>query len=329
VTAAVSLCCGLLPAQTPAAAPAPAALTFEVAAIKPAPPLDPMKIMQGKMHIGMTVNAARVDIGNLSLADLVRMAYKVKPYQVTGPDWMGAQRFDIQAKMPEGATKEQVPEMLQALLAERFKLVIHRDTKEHSVYALIVGKNGLKIKPSEPEAPPPAANAEAAPDGPPGKGGMVIGSGENQVRVTQNTDKSTTVTGGQVGQMKIAMADGVMRMEFAKMSMAKLTDMLSGLVDRPVIDMTELKGDFQVALALSMEEMAVVARKSAAAAGITLPMPPARAAADAAAVPSAAASAPSSSAFNAVQQLGLKLDSRKAPIEMIVIDHLEKSPTEN
>ena len=72
----------------------------------------------GKMHVGMKVDAARVDIGYLSLADLIMTAYKVKAHQVVGPDWMRTDRFDILAKMPEGATKEQVPEMLQGLLAD-------------------------------------------------------------------------------------------------------------------------------------------------------------------------------------------------------------------
>jgi uncharacterized protein (TIGR03435 family) len=327
--AAAMICCGLLQAQTPAPP-----LTFEVAAIKTAPPLDAAKIMSGKLKIGMTVNAGRVDIGNLSLADLIRMAYKVKPYQITGPDWMPAQRFDIQAKMPEGATKEQVPEMLQALLAERFKLAIHRDSKEHAVYALVVGKGGAKMKESEPEAPvKPAVEGEAPPAGPPGKGGMVVGTGEGQVRVNQSSDgKGTTISGGPMGQMKMQMVDGQMRMEFAKMSMERLAEMLSGMVDRPVVDMTELKGNFQVSLALSMEDLGNIARKNAAAAGMSLPMggPGAGAGAgDASRTPSSAASAPTSSAFGAVQQLGLKLDSRKAPVEMIVIDHLEKTPTEN
>src|SRR5579871_3603130 len=194
LAAAIAVFCGVLPAQT-----APAPLTFEVAAIKPAPPIEPAKIMAGKMKIGMTVNQARVDIGNLSLADLIRIAFKMRPYQVNGPDWMGSQRFDIQAKMPEGATKEQVPEMLQGLLAERFKLSFHRDSKEHSVYALVVGKTGIKMKEAEPDpAPKPPADAEGTPPQPPGKGGMVIGSGENQVRVTQNSDgKGSTITGGQ------------------------------------------------------------------------------------------------------------------------------------
>ena len=65
--------------QPPAAAPA---LAFEVASIKPAPPIDPAKIMGGKLHIGMSIDAARVDIGSLSLADLIRIAYKIKPHQL-------------------------------------------------------------------------------------------------------------------------------------------------------------------------------------------------------------------------------------------------------
>ncbi len=95
---------------------------FEVASVKPAAPLDRSQMLSGQMHVGMKIDAARVDIGGMSLADLIRVAYRVKPYQVSGPDWMAPERFDVLAKMPEGATREQVPEMLQALLAERFKL---------------------------------------------------------------------------------------------------------------------------------------------------------------------------------------------------------------
>src|SRR5579871_4621693 len=105
-----------LVAQSPSAAPA-----FEVASIKPSPPLDPSKLIAGTMHIGVSIDSARVDIGSTSLADLIRIAYRVKPYQVSGPDWMKAQRFDIMAKIPDGVSKDMVPEMLQGLLADRFK----------------------------------------------------------------------------------------------------------------------------------------------------------------------------------------------------------------
>src|SRR5580693_752688 len=141
--------------------PAPT-LEFEVASIKPAGTLDPAKMMSGEMHVGFKVEGARVDIGFLSLSDLIGIAYKVKSYQISGPDWMAAQRFDIMAKLPEGATKEQAPEMLQALLAERFKLTIHRSSKENQIYALVVGKNGPKLKESPPDEPAPAADGAAA-----------------------------------------------------------------------------------------------------------------------------------------------------------------------
>ena len=132
-------------------------LTFEVASIKPAGALDPVAIASGKMRIGMKVDGAICDIASFSLHDLIRTACELKDYQITGPDWLGtpmsAQRFNLQATMPEGATEKQVPQMLQALLADRFKLVFHRESKEHSVYALIVGKGGSKLRNPSPMLP--------------------------------------------------------------------------------------------------------------------------------------------------------------------------------
>ena len=155
-------------AQTPAPPPTPP-LAFEVASIKPAGPLDPVAIQQGKLRLGMKVDGAICDIESFSLKDLIRTAYEVKDYQITGADSLGsamdAQRFNIQATMPAGATEKQVPQMLQALLAERFKLVVHRETKDQSVYALVVAKGGPKLKDSEPDPPAPDTPPEA-PDTP-------------------------------------------------------------------------------------------------------------------------------------------------------------------
>src|ERR1035441_9283141 len=148
------LAAGTALGQTPA---------FEVASVKPAAPLDRSQMLSGQMHVGMKVDAARVDIGSMSLAELIRVAYRVKAYQVSGPDWMASERFDVLAKLPEGASSGQVPEMLQALLAERFKLSVHRESKEHAVYALVVGKNGPKLKESAPDADAPAANDDVNP----------------------------------------------------------------------------------------------------------------------------------------------------------------------
>jgi uncharacterized protein (TIGR03435 family) len=312
-------------AQAPAAAPA-----FEVATIKPAPALDPSKIATGQLHLGMNTDAGRVDIGFLSLSDLIRTAYRVKQFQLSGPGWMSEQRWDIQATIPEGASADQVPEMLQALLADRFKLTIHRSTTEHSIYALIVGKNGSKLK----EAVPDPAAAPAPTDGQaathPAKGETVIGSGENQVRVSADpAGRGAKVTSPKFGQMKISMGDaGAMHMEFSKMKMADLADILSPFVDHPVLDMTELKGSYQVGLDLTMEDLMKVARSAGMGGGVPVAqfqLPGATAAGS----PLNAASTPSGSVFSAIEKLGLKLDPRKAPVEMIVVDHLEKTPTEN
>jgi uncharacterized protein (TIGR03435 family) len=328
-------------AQNPAAAPA-----FEVASIKPSGPLDPGKIGTGKFHIGMSIDAARVDIGGLPLRDLICIAYRLKPYQVSGPDWMSGQRFDVVATIPEGASKDKVPEMLQALLVERFKLTIHRDTKEHSVYALVVGKNGLKMKESTPGADPPAATAATpatpgaatpapppppAPPAPatPGKNTFVFNAGDNQMRVNRSSDGSgASVSGGPLGNMKMTRGEGgTMRMEFSKMNMPALADMLARFLDRPVVDMTELKGTYQVALDLSMDEMLHMASRSGV---MSVGMAPAPGGAGDGGRPADAASTPSGSTiFASVQQMGLKLEPRKSPVEILVVDHLEKAPSEN
>ena len=304
-------------AQTPAAP----ALTFEVASIKPAGPLDPVAIASGKMRIGMKVDGAICDIASFSLRDLIRTAYEVKDYQITGPDWLGsnpmsAPRFNIQATMPEGATEKQVPQMLQALLADRFKLVIHRDTEDHSVYALIVAKSGSKLKESEPDPAAPETPEE------PKKGETVMGQGSSQVRISGNMadGKGVTVKGGPQGQMKMSMVDGKMHMQAAKMNMSMLCEFASRFVDRPVVDLTELKGNYQVALDLSMDDLKNIAK----AAGVVMP-----AGGGDGKGPAEASDPSGSSIFLSLQQMGLKLEARKAPLEVIVIDHLEKAPTEN
>jgi uncharacterized protein (TIGR03435 family) len=319
-------------------APAAAPLAFEVASIKPSGPLDPMAIMSGKAHVGMSVDKARVDIGMTSLMGLICLAYKVKPYQVKGgADWLNTERFDIQAKLPEGASKDQVPEMLQALLAERFKLALHRDTKETPVYALVVGKGGPKMKEAAPDpaVPPPAAtDAAAAPSGPgdaapasppPAKGELVVGSGDTQVRMKQS-GTGMTVSSKQTGPMRVSVQNGVIHMEAEQMTMEMLTVTLSQYLDRPVVDLTELKGKYQMALDITLAD----AMRVAAKAGLNMPMAAPGPAGGAARSPADEASDPSgSSLFTSVQQLGLKLEARKLPYEFIMIDHLEKTPTEN
>jgi len=307
--AALMVAAGFASAQTPAP-------QFEVASIRPAGSIV-AQAASGQFHVGMKIDAARVDIGSMSLLDLIRAAYRVQPYQVAGPDWMKTERFDILAKMPEGASKDQVPEMLQALLAERFKLTIHRDNKEQPVYVLMVAKGGPKLKESPAEADPaPAAEGDDK--------SAIIGTGQGNISVARE-GRGAVVRGGPMGTTRVSMGpNGVMHLEADKMTMPGFVEMLSRFVDRPVVDMTELKGTYQIGIDVTMDDLRNVAR----AAGMTMPL--GRAGAEPGRTPTDEASEPpGTSIYATVQQLGLKLEARKSPVEMIVVDHIEKTPTDN
>ena len=122
---------------------------FEVASVKLAP--SPQSCPECRRQLDS--DPGRIDYRNIQLVEVIRQAYSVT-YELepgTGPPSIWSERYDIQAKIPPGASKGQVPLMLQTLLEERFKLVAHREKKQRPVYALVVGKDGLKIGPASPE----------------------------------------------------------------------------------------------------------------------------------------------------------------------------------
>jgi uncharacterized protein (TIGR03435 family) len=181
-------------------------------------------------------------------------------YQISaGPSWMDSDsdRFDIVANAPgeSAPTGDDVRRMLQSLLADRFQLKLHRETQERPVYALVVAKNGPKLKESGPDK-----------------------------------EFSTTVRGSQTAQLTMTKA-----------TMEQLAIQLSGSgLDRPVLDKTGLAGHYDIALNWIPEYAG----------------PP-------------ASDSNSVNVFTAVQeQLGLRLEPQKAPVEILVIDHAEK-PSEN
>jgi len=302
-------------------------VSFEVASIKASGPLDPAAILAGKAHFGIYINKARVDIGNVNLMGLICWAYNVKPNEIAGnPDWlnvgMNADRFDILAKIPDGAGESQVPEMMQTLLAQRFHLQAHREKRDLHVYVLVVGKSGSKLKEADPE---PAETAQAA-DGSsaepaPAKGEVSFGNGENRVSM-KPTSRGMAINTKETGPMRIVPAAGSLRMEADRMSMETFAGLLSQYLGRPVVDQTELKGKYRVSLEIAMDTVMTMARNM----GMNAP-----GATNSAATPADAASEPSSgsSLFAAVQQLGLRLESRKLPYDIVVIDHVERIPTEN
>jgi len=257
---------------------APGNVTFEVASIKPAAPSPP-----GRMRIGMNSDAGMLRYINVSLKDCIRVAYRVKDFQVKGPDWIDSARFDILAKLPAGSSQDQIPERLQALLADRFKLTSHRDTKEHAIYALVTSKGGPKLKPAE----VPAGDGAAA-GGNSGRGGMPRGAMTIQVD-------------GAGAHLKAPSA-----------TLATLAEMISRFSERPVVDMTGIEGQYDFDLVFSPETMR----------GMRMP------AGGAAPAPDAPAEG-AGSIYDSVQRYGLKLEPRKAPMEFVIVDHIEKAPTEN
>lgn len=217
------------------------ALRFEVASIKR------HKAEPGPGTSSMTVTGGRMTCSNVSLRKLIVNGFGVKDYQVSGPDWMGTESYDIVATLPAESRGDQLLPMVQNLLADRFHLQYHRETKEMPVYAVVVAKGGIKMTPVE------------------------FGRG------------STSSSSGH--------------MDATRIPIQKLAEFLAQRLDRPVLDMTDVKGFFDFKLDWAPDEKNTD----------NLP-----------------------DLMTAVQQqLGLKLEARRAPVEILVVDGAEKTPTEN
>jgi uncharacterized protein (TIGR03435 family) len=245
------------------------------------------------------VDAARVSFLDVSLAELIRFAYRVKLYQVSGPDWMAASRFDVVAKLPDGATPAQVPGMMQTLLAERFHLELHTSTKEMPVYALVAGQDGPKLKEAAPDDSTDGSASASAASGAGGRGSSAMQS--------DGPNGSTRMSAGPSG----------LHIEIRHMNIANLVDWLSRFTDKPVVDQTGLTGRYDLALEVSRDEMLSAAR----GAGVPVDAAPRR--------PDAATDPGSDSVFTSMRKVGLKLEPRRLPLTILVVDHLEKTPTEN
>jgi uncharacterized protein (TIGR03435 family) len=311
---------------------------FEVATIKPSPPLDPAKLAAalqagGKMPIGANVENLRAEYLYLDLRSLMSLAYGVKPYQITGPDWMATEHFDIVAKMPEGSKKADAPKMLQTLLEDRFKLTTHRASAEHPVLALVVGKGGPKLKAS---AEKPVAIDENAPLKP-GESKMDGSDGAVRVKVDMTTGSSVIDMGLQ-GKMAFRLdpAKGTMHLDFSMTTMHGFADMvtqlfaqLGGTGGRQVVDMTGIEGNYDATVDLGLAEIIAMARVAGADIPAGVPGGPPGGGGGNAPVVASDPGGGGTSLADAVQSMGLKLESRKAMVDQLIVDHIEKTPTEN
>lgn len=245
--------------------------TFEVASIKPAAPVDQAKMMAamqggGKMPVGANVDSKRAEYTYLDLKALISLAYGVKPYQITGPDWLSGTRFDIIAKLPDGASKDDAPKMLQSLLEDRFKLATHRTNAEHPVLALVVGKGGPKLKAS---TETPVAIDESV-QLKPGELKMDGPDGPIRMKVDPATG-SAVIDMGVKGKMayKMNVANQSIKIEFSMVTMGGLADMMTqlftqigGAAGRQIVDMTDIKGNYEASLEISLADMIAMARNA-------------------------------------------------------------------
>jgi uncharacterized protein (TIGR03435 family) len=262
------------------------------------------------------MDAGRIDRRCVSLRALLLDAFAVAPGRLRAPDWADTQRFDISAKLPEGASQEQLPGMLRSLLEERFKLTFHRESRDGSVNALVVAKDGLKVKSAAPASAQPAwvaaAMAATGPQGAGNIGGIRFRSIALPNSAGANVWQSPSM--GFVRKSSTGGPGGITHYEAPNITFEGLADLAviagNGL-DPVVVDMTGLKGRYQVDLAVSTADLI---------ASLTGPGPK-----DAAAVQDAQRSM----VQEGLKKLGLQLESRKVPVETIVVDHLEKAPTEN
>ena len=216
---------------------------------------------------------SRMRLQSWSLLDLIATAYSVSAGQVSGPAWISDLEFDVEAKVPEGTPKEQLNAMLQSLLEERFGLKAHRETQTKQGFALVVAKNGPKLKPA---APDPAQDLT------PEQRGEYL-----QARMAEMRKHRQEMQEG-------VSLNGLSTSRWDSVTSEELASRLARFTEAPVVDQTGLTGKYSVEIE-TWKNVEV----------------------------------PGGTIFDAVEKLGLKLESRKLIVETVVVDQVSRTPTAN
>jgi uncharacterized protein (TIGR03435 family) len=232
------------------AQPAPPAPAFEVASVKAS-----TRSGEGSGRESISAGPASVTMTNVKVKSIVQWAYRMQAIQVIGPSWMDTDRYDLAARAAGPASNDDLRKMMQTLLADRFKLEYHTESKVLPAYVITVAKTGHKLKQSEGE-----------------------------------------------GEMKVEPARGKLGVSFSHMTLAQLVEFTSSELQAVVVDETGLKGSWDFTLDMSRF-----------------------------------ASAPISSRDEAIDviiqtvndQLGIKIDEKKATAEMLIVDHADRAPIQN
>lgn len=250
---------------------------FEVASIRPTANADGQALLQAV--------PGRLRMTKLALRRLILNAYGVQDYQLSGdPPWIASERYDVQATAPNNTSVQQMEgPMLQVLLEERFKLALHRETRQLPVYELAVGKSGVKLQRSkEGSCTPYSVDAPPPPAPIPGQASRTFCGLHLSVE----------------GLNRTLDGKGVTMAAFA----ANLSRTYTSDLGRNVMDRTGLTGTFDVYLKWVIDPLTGAGGPAAPSLDLAGP-----------------------SLFTALQdQLGLRLESTKGPVEVLVIDHIEK-----
>jgi uncharacterized protein (TIGR03435 family) len=276
---------------------------FEVASVKPSNPAGgPFARTMGGPG---TTDPGRIRYSNMPLKVVLLIAYGLNDFQIEGPGWMETDRFEIEATMPVDTTRERFREMLRNLMVERFKIALHREKKDAPAYTLVVDKNGPRMAESTPAAAPP-------------DGGAPPRAVPPQQLERDRDGFPKLPSGGPPGMLQFAVLNRA-RLAGRLQTMSDLANRLAELLGYPVADGTGLTAKYDLSLTFATEGTAL-----SRAAGPPVPPPPGGN------TPSVAEGETPPDLFSALQtQLGLKLEARRASLEVIVIDRIARTPAAN
>jgi uncharacterized protein (TIGR03435 family) len=282
-------------------------LTFEVASVRPAAPLSGVEALIFQQRGGPeSADPGQISYTNIPLQRLVMMAYGIsEPYEISAPGWLDDERYDVVAKLDPSSTRDQLKVMLQNLLAERFGMTIHHETKNLSIYELVIAKGGSKVKEVIETLSPSSAPADTA-----GRGATDVDANGLRQRAP-----------GQIGLSMIRLGGPSTRFSARQQPISALTQVLQNPLGRTVVDGTGLRGKYDFNLDWTRDARTSANVRNTGGAAVPAPVlgtadsqidvgPP--------------------DLFTALQQqLGLKLEEKKGPVDVVVVDHAEKMPTKN
>lgn len=258
------------------------------------PLIDLDGVQNGTMTLRLDVfQNGTLTLRSVSLISLIQIAYRVRSYQLAGAGDLGEDRFDVVAKAPDGISAEQVPEMLQRLLADRFRLAVHRETRETPGYILVIAINGL--------------------------GGRSVLLPPGMVR--PDWSPTLVLADGPSGSARYwSNVDGDKWLELSGMTMGTVAQTLTSLLDVPVVDWTRSNGTYDIFLKWPSQGLLNFRRGLLSRLGVIRP------GSDAASVDDG----PAAEAWlEHMHNVGLGLESQPARIHTVVIDTVQKTPTDN